>query len=509
MIFAKKFPTLTACSLAFVGGALGVFAYSPFDYWLLAFVSAAMLIWAATLAEKKQALWATFTWSLGYFSIGVHWVQVSMSQFGGVPPAVGYLLVIALAAYLSLYNLLFAWIIQRVKLRQNPFAVTVIFTLTEYLRAVVFTGFPWLQFGYSLIDSPFAGIAPILGVEGLTAFVMIFSSCAVFLVRSLSQAKKIRPFDLISISSITLAAYLSGMLNFVQIDPHNKPLTVSLVQGNIEQKMKWDPQHFVHTIRTYHQLIETQLGKSDVIILPESAFGTTEEHLVWLYEQWHELAENSESEIIIGSLYRSPEEQLYNSAFRLGNPNQPYALHETERYKKHHLVPFGEYVPFGNLLNWLRDVFILPVNLSQGDFIQAPLEAKQRKFNLAICYEIIFGKQLQRNQAHSAQDYLLTITNDAWFGESIGPWQHFQIARMRALELGKPLLRAANTGITAVVNADGSVQAQLPQFEEGVLNAEIAQTIGKTPYAQYGELPIHLFGIFVLLYTLLRRPPRK
>ena len=168
-------------------------------------------------------------------------------------------------------------------------------------------------------------------------------------------------------------------------------------------------------------------------------------------------------------------------------------------------MPFGEYVPFGSVLDWMREVFILPINLSQGEFVQPALQTKNTRFNLAICYEIIFGDQVQQNQkAHNA-DYLLTITNDAWFGTSIGPWQHFQMARMRALELGKPLLRSANTGITAIVDANGKVVQQLPQFEKGVLTAQVSSVISKTPFSLWGNTVLYSLSTLIVALAVMRR----
>ncbi|QNS14922.1 apolipoprotein N-acyltransferase [Mannheimia bovis] len=499
MNFAKKPSILTACITALLLGAIGTFAYSPFDIWILAFISAAGLIWAATFEQRKTALWATFAWSIGYFCTGVNWVSVSMTQFGGVPMIVSYIAVFLLACYLAIYNLLFSVLSYKLRLN-NPFALAAIFTLTEYLRGVVFTGFPWLQFGYSLIDSPFAGIAPIFGVEGLTFLVIVASS---YLVKLLKQeCKPLKSLALLAV--IFSLSFASRFLNFVQIDEEKQPLVVSLVQGNIEQKMKWDPAHFNYSVKTYEQLILPHLGKSDVIILPESAIPALENQIGGILGALDNLSRQTGSEIIIGTLYENEKAELFNSAALLGQ-NKPYDLHISERYNKHHLVPFGEYVPFGSVLDWMREVFILPINLSQGSFIQSPMMAKNNHFNLAICYEIIFGNQVQQNQQSQNADYLLTITNDAWFGSSIGPWQHFQMARMRALELGKPLLRAANTGITAIVNANGKVIQQLPQFTTDVLTTTVQPTKGETPFKQFGTWLIYGFSLMCIVVSLFRR----
>ena len=494
MKFVKNPSILTACLLTAVLGGIGTLAYSPFDLWGLIYLSAAGLIWAATLPQRKTALWATFAWSLGCFCVGVNWVHVSMTQFGGVPLVVSYIAVFLLACYLAIYNLLFSYIAQQFQIR-TPFALAAIFTFTEYLRGVVFTGFPWLQFGYTQIDSPFAGIAPLLGVEGLTFFVMVVSGCLVLLVKKSAKTTA----SLATLAVLCGLAFATKFIPFVQIDKQKQPLNVSLVQGNIEQKMKWDPAHFDYTLQTYQRLISPLLGKSDVIVLPESAIPALETQIYPLLSQLQQVAAEKGSEVIIGTLYQDESEQLFNSAVVLGKPSQPYNLHNTMRYNKHHLVPFGEYVPFGSVLDWMRDVFILPINLSQGEFVQQPLFSKKRKFNMAICYEVIFGHQMQQNQQAQQSDYLLTITNDAWFGASIGPWQHFQMARMRALELGKPLLRAANTGITAVIGAKGEIIEQIPQFEANVLTAQIQPTKGETLFTKTGSWLIYALSLFCLI----------
>lgn len=502
--FAKLSSKLTACGLAFLLGASGVFAYAPFDFWGLAYLSAAGLLGCLLIPQRKTAIWAAFAWSIGYFCAGVNWIHVSMIQFGSVPEVVSYLAVFLLACYLAIYNVLFVWGAHRFQL-SNPFALAALFTLTEYLRGVVFTGFPWLQFGYSQIDSPFAGIAPVLGVEGLTFFVMVTSG---YILRLIDTFAKMKTVALPSVLALCLSvglAFASQFMTFVQKSAEKSPLTVSLVQGNIEQQLKWDPAYFNQTIQTYYRLVAPLLGKSEVIVLPESAIPALEGQIQPVMQSFAQAGKEKGSEIIIGTLYEDQQAAVYNSAILLGNPQQPYAMWENPRYKKHHLVPFGEYVPFGSLLDWLREVFILPVNLSQGDFVQPAMIAKEKKLNLAICYEIIFGDQVQQNQAKQQSDYLLTITNDAWFGASIGPWQHFQMARMRALELGKPLLRAANTGITAVVDEKGKVSAQLPQFEEGVLTYAISTTEGETLFGRFGTNLIYGISLFCLALAFGRR----
>ena len=505
-MFAKNHSNLTAYLIALISGGIGIFAYSPFDYSWLAFVSAFGLIWLATLPQRKTALLGTLLWAVSYFAIGVNWVHISMIQFGGVPEIVSYLAVLLLACYLALYPLLFSYLIQRFKI-SSPWLFATVFTGTEYLRGVVFTGFPWLQFGYSQIDSPFAGLAPIFGVEGLTFFVILTSGYFVAIFRKFAEKAQKPTACIIKLAAVIGISALSSQLQFVELDETKPDLKVSLVQGNIEQKMKWDPTHFDFTLQTYAQLLRPLIGNSDVIILPESAIPALESQIEPILSQLDQQAKEKGSQIILGTLHQSST-GLFNSAVMLGN-EQHYSADTAPRYNKHHLVPFGEYVPFGNLLDWMREVFVLPINLSQGDFIQSSLIAGKQRFNLAICYEIIFGHQLQQNQQAQNADYLLTISNDAWFGNSQGPWQHYQMARMRALELGKPLVRATNTGVTAFVNFDGKETARLPQFEANSLTQTIRTTKGTTPFADFGRWLLYALCGVILGVALIRQMIQK
>lgn len=505
MRFVKNNSTLAIYLISFILGCIGVFAYSPFDNWGIAYLCAFGLIFAVTQKTNKIAYYSVLLWSMGYFCTGVNWVSISMMQFGGVPKIVSYLAVGLLALYLSLYNLFFCVIIQRVRI-SNPFVIASVFTFTEYLRGIVFTGFPWLQLGYTQIDSPFYGLAPILGVEGLTFFVILVSA---YLVQFLYQFVK-KDFNLTACFNIliipsVIAVISIGLqyINWVKVD-NIKQTKIALIQPNIEQILKWDPNYFQQHIATYQQLILPLLDKNDMMILPESAFPALENNITPLFKELEQVAKQNKTTFIVGTL-NAQNNQMYNSAIVLGNKHQSISQQNIERYNKHHLVPFGEYVPFGNLLDWMRDIFILPINLSQGEFIQAPLKVNNTMFNMAICYEIVFGDQVQKNQKQGNADYLLTLSNDAWFGNSIGPWQHLQMARMRALELGKPLIRATNTGISVFVDHLGKVIKQASQFKETILTHKLSTTSGKTPFTLWGNWTIYLLSLFFSMISFFRK----
>ncbi|MDA3978500.1 apolipoprotein N-acyltransferase [Gallibacterium sp. AGMB14963] len=486
-----------------LGGILGVFAYAPFNYSFLAFISLFILLACIKYSKTtKQALLSAFLWGLSYFTFGLNWIHISISQFGGLSLPVAYILVVLLAAYLALFPTVFTYLIRKLHISQS-ILFAILWTFTEFLRGWLFSGFPWLQFGYTQIDTFFAGIAPFFGVQGIT-FVMIWLSALVLNVIDSLFSKQPRHLLLISSQSllaIVLIAlsYYSQQISFIKQNTAEKPLTITLVQGNIEQQYKWDPDYIYQSLDIHKNLLEPHLGKSDIIILPESVLPLLENQLEPYIAMLSRFSQQSNTAILLGTIYQKPNtDQLFNSLIAL-NPEQPYTIDSAPRYLKHHLVPFGEYIP----LPFVKELFNIPFSdMSEGSYTQAPLTVKGANFANAICYEIIFDRQVQHNVQNNS-DFILTVSNDAWFGTSIGPWQHFQMARMRALELGKPLIRDTNTGVTAFIDAHGKIISQAPQFKPTTLTAKIYQTIGKTPFSVFGNTPLYLLSIILLVLHLL------
>lgn len=484
--------------LAILGGILTVFAFSPYDNWWIAYISAFLLLWTTTHSIKKIALISGFLWGLISFIIGINWINISINQFGDTPLIISYFLVFLLSAYLALYSLLFAWIVNKLQVK-SALILAVIWTVTEYLRANLFTGFPWLQLGYSQVNSPFKGLAPIFGVQGVTFFIIWVSGLAVFILRAILQKNKktIYISQLCLLLVLIFSAKLAGKATFITEDKSQSPYSVTLIQGNIEQQKKWDPKYLFYSLNRYEQLIEPHLGKSDLIILPESSLPALENYLTPYIVGLVRMAKESDSAIVLGSVFQNPENNhIYNSILVL-DPKQQNPLFNPQRYLKHHLVPFGEYVPLSSLLRPLGSIFDLPFSgMTAGNYLQPPLKVKGITFTPAICYEIAFGEQIRANLVKGS-DFILTLSNDAWFGKSVGPWQHLQIAQMRALELGKPVIRATNTGITAFINATGQIIAKAPQFEATTLTEKLYPVKGKTPFAVFGNTPLYILILFL------------
>ncbi|MGO1791772.1 MAG: apolipoprotein N-acyltransferase [Oceanisphaera sp.] len=471
---------------ALVSGALGVLAFSPFGYWPFALVSLLGLYAFTQPQPPKQAAKHAFIWAIGFYFVGLWWIHNSMTLFGGLPLWAAFLLVALLAAYLSLYTAAAVWLAQRLVPTPRWRALLVLpalLMLADWLRGWVLTGFPWLWFGYSQLDGPLAGLAPIVGVQGIS-WLLTFSAGALWLgIRRHSQWRWWP-----SLGALALWAVAIGT-QYIQWVTPTQSSRFALIQGNIEQSLKWVPGQLEHSIERYLNLTLPE-RQADVVIWPESALPETEQRLApWLAQVDQLMRERGQS-LITGLVSQTDTGDMYNSVITLGRNAIPYQPEHSNRYYKQHLVPIGEFVPFGDLLRPLAPLFNLPMSsFAQGEANQSDLSAAGQQLSVAICYEVAFPS-LVRNNMKPDTDYLLTLSNDTWFGQSIGPWQHQQIARMRSLELGRPLIRATNNGVTLVTDEKGKLVASLPQFEHGVLNADVTGTTGLTPYARFGSTPL-------------------
>lgn len=506
----KKLWLMTLAAAMF--GAAMPLAYAPFELAVVAPLSIAGLFIVIQLSNSAcMASWLGFVFGFAQFAVGLNWIHVSIDSFGGLPLAASLLLVMLLCVYLALFPAMVGWLWFRLCKHKPGWTSALVFPslwlFSELLRGTFLTGFPWLALGYSQTNSWLFAWAPILGVQGIgwwTAFIGV----------SLSQISRPKRLWWVIPAALIAAGSTLYVQNLSFVDTTGNHAKVALVQGNVPQILKWDPEQQWPTMLQYQDMSRPYYGY-DLIIWPEAAVPAVEvaaqDYLANLDAAlgWQKTA------LVTGIVnYQVQNQRYFNDLIVLGRKQAEgelgsYYYGGNNRFSKHHLLPIGEFVPFGDLLRPLAPLFNLPMSsFSRGDYVQPNLTANGWKLAPAICYEILFAEQVRQNTTPET-DFILTVSNDTWFGDSIGPHQHMEIARMRAKELGRPVIRATNSGVTGVVDADGSLLAQLPQFKADVLTAELEQYRGITPFAQLGHWPISIWCLlmFGVPFLIPKREP--
>ncbi len=476
--------------LALIAGAILPFALAPYDLWPVGIASCFIYLYCLLDCNRRQALWRGWLYGLGLFGSGVSWVYVSIQVHGSASVPLAAFLTALFCAGLALFHAAFAWIYVA-WVRQLPGGMLLgfpsLWVLFEWLRSWLLTGFPWLYLGNAYLDTPIAGWAPILGVYSLSLVAALTASC-LFLAWRRKALNSALTYGVI-IATLWIGGAVLRPVEWVA-PAIKKPLQVALVQANIPQELKWRPEYYRPTLAAYQSATESLLGK-DIIIWPESAIPNYYQRARDFLDPLSQQARASHSALITGIPWlREDGKGYYNSIVSLGEG--------TGVYHKQRLVPFGEYVPLEQWLRGLIAFFDLPMSaFSAGSPRQDNLRALSYRLAPFICYEIVYPDLV----AHSARnaDLLITISNDSWFGKSIGPLQHLQMARMRALENGRYLIRGTNNGVTAIVNHRGEITARAPQFETAVLEGEVEVMLGNTPFSSFGSRPVLLACFFALL----------
>jgi len=470
----------------FAAGALQVAAFAPLQWWPLSFLSLAILFSAWYKATPREAAWQGYAWGLGCFIVGVSWVYVSMHDVGGMPAPIAAMMTLLFALYLALYPALSGWLFAR--LRANAllaiFLIGATWALGEWLRGYIATGFPWLAIGYAQAPpSPLAGYAPVLGVYGVGFAVAVIAAA----LADFWHAR--RPLPLVLAAMILLAG--AGLRTVQWTQPQGEAFTVSLLQGNVPQSLKWDPQRLKLSLDTYADLARAH--PAQLMVLPETAIPLMFDQIPGDYLQ---SLTQGDRHILLGAAVGLERDAYANGAVLLTPKLQGSA------YFKHHLVPFGEFVPAG--FQWFLDLMHIPMsNFTAGSVHQEALVFGEQKIMPNICYEDLFGEELVPHAAKAT--LLINLSNTAWFGDSLAQPQHLQIAQMRALETGRMMLRATNTGMTAAVNPDGTVAAVLPAFTRDGLVVNAQGYTGLTPYVRFGNWSVILLALLILGYAEIRR----
>lgn len=482
--------------LAPLFGVLLTLAFAPYDLAYLAYFALVCFFHICAVHSPLQAAFRGYLFGLGLFASGIWWVYVSVHDFGGADPLSAGLLALLLIALWSVFPALTAFISAKIFTLSGVwfrvFFAALVWVSVEYFRGNwLLNGFPWLQIAYSQLNTPLAGFAPVAGVYGV-GFLLAASAAT---LAEIWRRQLAFLHGLLFISLIWGSGWLLKGVEWTHA--LGEPIKVALLQGNIAQDQKWLPEQMMNTLNLYQRLTE-QHWDADVIVWPETAIPAFYSEVKDFYlDPLAEAAREKNVDLVVSVPTYGAGEDYYNSVMTLG---QSEAF-----YHKNHLLPFGEYLPLQPLSGWVLDQLQIPLgDFAAGGDKQTLLQAGGYPFITTICYEDAFGALVIRQVEKAA--YLVNVTNDAWFGDTSQPYQHMQMAQMRALETGRYLLRATNTGLTAIVAPDGKISKQLPLFTTATLTGSILPMTGLTPYAKLGDRWIFagLFGWVMLVFGLIR-----
>ncbi len=473
-----------------LAGALAPLGFAPLGLWPLTLVSSMLFLLFMQTDSSREASLRGWFYGIGFFGTGVSWVYVSIHEHGSASPLLAGSLTGLFAIALGLLFALHGFLYQRLVPRHawgQLLGFPALWVMAEWFRSWFLTGFPWLLIGYAPLDSWLAGWAPIGGVFSLS---LLLSLCASLV--ALVLLRQITPLLLLVIPALWLTGYALQQIDWVRPATHSE-LSVALVQGNIPQVDKWDPSKRGQILSHYYQLTQPHLNNA-LIVWPETAIPDLYDRAIPLLAPFIDQLRSRETALISGVPFRSGSKPVhyYNSLTALGDAQGIY--------HKQRLVPFGEYVPLEAQLRGLITFFDLPMsNFSLGPSEQKPLILSASGIRVApfICYEIVYPDLVASNTR--GQDLLLTVSNDSWFGDSWAPQQHLQMARMRALENGRYLLRSTNNGISAIVDERGQIKAQGDQFVSQVVSGTALIFQGSTPFALWGSAPTVALALLVLI----------
>ena len=475
-------------------GALLPFAFAPYGFYFLSIISLSTLFYLCYKTESvKESFILGYLFGLALFAIGVSWLHISINLFGGMNLIGAYFFTFLLIAFISLYPALCTYIAKRFFNKVYFLSIPALWLLTEWTRGWFLTGFPWLNIGTSQTDSLFANFAPLIGDYGISFIVCVISISIVSFLTGKIKTK------IISSALIIIIFSMAFLLNdTVWTESNGKQLKVALVQGAIPQEIKWHPEFRDKTNEIYSGLSQAYWS-SDLIIWPETAIPSYYHLADDFLNPISEKSRATDTLFMSGIVNKDQESQNYFNSILLIDKEHRF-------YNKHHLVPFGEYLPLKFLLDrFLRFLQIPMSDFSSGEFGNKILITDKAVFGMSICYEDAYGTEVRQSLPDA--NILVNVSNDAWFGDSFAPHQHLQIARMRAIENGRYLLRATNTGISAVINNRGKIVARSPQFKPHVLNAQAELFIGETPFSQDGNTMMFIVCVIMLAigYILQRK----
>ncbi|MEM7610501.1 MAG: apolipoprotein N-acyltransferase [Pseudomonadota bacterium] len=468
---------------SFLLGLLLPLGFAPFGFWWLLppLIAAYAALWIGKPA--RSAFWTGFAFGGGGFLAGTYWLYHSIHTIGQAPVVLALFLMLGLVAIMALYFGACAVLVNRLSAASRPLAIALlpgVFVLLEWLRGWVLSGFPWLSLGYSLPETLLAGWLPVGGVY-LGTLVLCVASSALLGIAAGGRQR------LVAISALLVIAVISVALHdrqWVRIEP--RELSAHIGQLGLDQSLKWSDEQFLNTLQWYGQFVAAHRG-ADILLMPEVALPTVADQIEDYLVQISEIANSANSDLLLGILRRDDQGKVANALLVAADG-------ERQWYEKRHLVPFGEYFPVPAFIReWMRLRGLPFSDLKSGADKQSPLLVSGLPIASSICYEDAYGSE-QLAFFPDAR-FIVNVSNDAWFGDSIAPHQHLQIARARSAESQRWQLRATNTGITAIIDDRGRVTNAAPSFEPAVLSGTVRAASGHTPYTRTGNWPALLIAL--------------
>ena len=486
----------------FLAGALTVLGFAPFHFSPLPLVTLALLFWQWSQASTPRQAFNTGWWfGFGFFLAGVSWIYVSLNTFGAMPLPLAAAATLLFSAFLALFPAMAGYGVTRSRRSATVkllLLAPALWVLAEWVRSWLFTGFPWNSVGYSQIPgSPLAGFAPVVGIYGVSLVVTVMAGCIALFATRWRDTNTAHRNAAIIFAALAVCGFVFRQVAWTT--PTGASTTVSLLQGNVSQDMKWREDQMFATLDAYAKLVTRSDAR--LIVLPETALPLFLHQVPPDYlDALAAHAKKHNGDVLIGVVETSRNGGYYNSAITLGTA-------PPQIYRKSHLVPFGEFIPLRPVLAWIVNILSIPLqDFSRGALDQQPLNIAGQKVAVNICYEDVFGEEIIRQLPQAT--LLVNISNVAWFGRSIAPEQHLQISQARALETGRYMLRATNTGMTAVINPRGEVEKVAPQFETAALTHTVRGYDGATPYVRWGNYAVLLL-LALLLVAAWRTPAQS
>jgi apolipoprotein N-acyltransferase len=483
--------------VALAAGVLFSLSFAPFGVWPLAILMPAVLVWLWDGAAPKRAGWLGFWFNVGTFSVGTYWLYISLRIIGGAPIVLALLLMIALVAIMGLYHFLLGWVVAKFLPARGAMRWMVgipgAWLLVEWWRSWFISGFGWLAVGYSQTDTWLGNLAPVVGQFGIGLVALVMAGGLATIVLGSKRERVAAAGGIVALWGV---AFAFGRISWTQ--PFGHPITVAVVQGAIPQDDKWLTENLQATLDLYRDMSRQAYG-TDLVVWPESATPALFNDLVPYFDQVYSEASAKGSALVTGVL-REDRGLYYNSVLALEPGAQAPSWHD-----KHHLVPFAEFFPVPKFVReWLRLMNLPYADFTRGAADQAPVVAAGQRINATVCYEDAYGSS--QLGALETATLLVNVTNDAWFGKSSARYQHLQISRMRAMEADRPMIRAANNGVSAAIDERGRVLTTAPEYEANVMRARVQPRTGRTPYAYVGNWPsVCLALVFGLWSAYVRR----